>query len=291
MVRAVLLNDTTAWHAGSRAATLELRELLERAGHEIVGTIETQEKPLEAKTRELLHREAPDLVVLHGEGTIHHDAATAVTFLEIASEWKTRGAAVFLVNAVWDGMSARLARLARRFDRVFVREPSSAKILEAEGVEVTGVRLDLSANQAPELEEGLALRPELQGGGYGEGVCGTPLPWQPFTGRPVSLRGKTWGGVVRAIRTCSIYVTGEHHGVIAAALAGVPWAAMEPNTHKLSGLLAWGYGSEIPIARDGRELAAAVDWALTPHGRRVQDRFGDWLREKAPRLSADELEI
>lgn len=290
-MRTVVLNDTSDWHAGSAAASGELLELLEQAGHQVVGKLETHTPRLYQTGRDLLERLAPGLIVVHGEGTMNHDSETATTLLSLAAQWKATGSAVFLVNALWQGMAGRWARLVGGFDRVFARDPQSARLLEAEGVEVRGVRVDLSVNYAENLEEGLGMLPEREGWAYGDGVTGRRLPWIPPGARRVSLRELSWMAAIRALRTRSIYFTGEHHGAIAAALAGIPFAAMDPATHKLRALFDWAGTTGIPLARDAGELEAAARWAFTPDGRREQDRFAAWLRLEAPRLSSDELEI
>jgi hypothetical protein len=290
-VRTVVLNDTSDWHAGSAAATGELLELLEQAGHQIVGKLETHQPHLYQSGKDLLERLAPGLIVVHGEGTMNHNAETATILLGLAAQWKATGAAVFLVNALWQGMAGKWARLVGGFDRVFTRDPESARLLEAEGVEVLGVRVDLSVNVAENLEEGLGMLPERFVWTYGDCVTGRPLPWIPPGARPVSLRKLGWMAAIRAIRMSEIYFTGEHHGAIAAALAGVPFAAMEPGTHKLRELFKWAGTPGIPLARHAGELEEAARWAFTPDGRREQDRFAAWLRLEAPRLSSDELEI
>lgn len=290
-MRTVVLNDTSAWHSGSAAATAALFEILEGDGHEVVGKIATKTPNLAVFGRELLESRAPGLVVIHGEGTMNRDSPVGTTFLELATLAKVRGAVVFLVNALWAGMSPKWATLVRNFDRVFVRDPESQGALEAEGVTVAGVRVDLSVNlMEPELEEGLALMPERKGTSAGDGVTGRPLPWFPDGARRVSLRDLEWRDAIRAIRTTALYVTGEHHGAIAAGLAGVPFAAMEQETHKLRALYAWAH-VEIPLPKNAKELEDAAEWAWTPRGRREQDRFARWLRLYAPRLSSTDIEV
>lgn len=290
-MRTVLLNDTSAWHSGSAAATAALLELLEQADHEVVGKIATKTPNLASFGAELLERREPDLVVLHGEGTMNRDSPVGTTFLELANLAKGRGAMVFLVNALWASMTPKWAHLVRNFDRVFVRDLESMSALEVQGVKVDGVRVDLSVNQMePELEDGLALMPERKGTSAGDGVTGRPLPWFPDGARRVSLRDLEWLDAIRAIRTTGLYVTGEHHGAIAAGLAGVPFAAMEQETHKLRALFALAH-VKIPLARNALDLEAAAEWAWTPRGRREQDRFASWLRLYSPRLTDDELRV
>ena len=300
-MRAVVLNETSDWHSGSAAATRALKNLLEDAGHHTVGVVGTFAQSLEAACFETLDMAQAELVVIHGEGTFTHSAPRAQAFLNAAMAWKRdSGAQVWLVNTVWQRNGPELAELARYCDRVFAREPDSAAELVRDGVPVDGVFLDLSVLEAGPACE---LRPEVRPGsvGFGEGVCGTPLPWTPEGAVRISLRGDrvagtlahylpaTWASAIYRIRQVELYLTGEHHGVLAAAIAETPWASLAPNTWKLASLLRWA-DVTVPLATTPAELEQLARWAWTPDGRRQQERFARWIAEDAPRMTPGVLE-
>jgi hypothetical protein len=56
----------------------------------------------------------------------------------------------------------------------------------------------------------------------------------PFMSRDTA---DAWARIPATIRNARAVVTGRHHGVYAAALAGVPFVALSSNTHKVEGFI------------------------------------------------------
>jgi hypothetical protein len=62
--------------------------------------------------------------------------------------------------------------------------------------------------------------------------------------------------IVANLRTAKLYITGQHHGVYAAGLAGIPFIAVPSNSHKIEGLIDW-CGLPLPLCRTPAEI---LDW-------------------------------
>src|SRR5690606_24496364 len=51
------------------------------------------------------------------------------------------------------------------------------------------------------------------------------------------MRHTSWSRFVATLKTASILITGRQHAVYAACVAGIPFAAVESNTHKITGIV------------------------------------------------------
>jgi polysaccharide pyruvyl transferase WcaK-like protein len=93
------------------------------------------------------------LVLVNGEGTIHHDRPAARTLLEVGAHARRQGIPAALINCGWESNSAELTDLLSDFALVAVRDSASAHELRRSGVECTIVP-DLSLYlDAPLLAE------------------------------------------------------------------------------------------------------------------------------------------
>jgi hypothetical protein len=132
---AVLANDVgVAAHHGSKLVTARFVEELGSRGFSVV-TIPAGQKWTEHK--DVLDRAS--VVVLNGEGTLHHSAPAAAELLGLAPYCQARSIPVFLANSIWQNNSVFLAQQARSFWGCFVRESASAEQLGAQRVPATVV--------------------------------------------------------------------------------------------------------------------------------------------------------
>ncbi len=113
MARVCILNWTAEYHAGCAAVCESLERLLE--GHEIVDRVATSESGGRLGDA--------DLVVLNGEGTLHHDRPHAEKFLGLLGRAQMHGIKTAIVNATWDAMSPNWLKVVQRCDFVSAREP------------------------------------------------------------------------------------------------------------------------------------------------------------------------
>lgn len=70
-----------------------------------------------------------------------------------------------------------------------------------------------------------------------------------------------WPHAVTDLRTARLIVTGRHHGVCLAALAGVPFVALPSNTWKVEGLLELLPGGQ-QLCRSADDLPVACEAAV-----------------------------
>jgi len=286
-VKILLGNDTgTAPHLGCQAVSDGHARLLGRAGHEVVhrlfrGGLIGHEVGDDCQILGSLERDeqvagmldAVEAVVVNGEGTLHHGAGRCwLALLEIAQR---RRKVTVLVNSVFQQMQGFEATLTR-LDDFTVREGRS--LVEAR-----------SRGARPRLVPDSYLAARFSAGG------------QPFTGVVVTdwhrqrhdsglilqqyLVNQTatfvplvtpdaerlWAALPFRLAGAECLLTGRHHGVCAAIVAGTPFVALGSNTHKVEALLE---DLDLPFLAVGsfEDLLRMQNWALDH-----RDRFGTLL--------------
>lgn len=290
MSKVYIANDTSRYHGGSAAVIKSLRSKLEAAGHEVIGTTLRPQVPEEGKIRQC------DVMIVNGEGAMAQEATSwhvgrAAGLLKGLAYAKQLGKKVYLINSVWFHMQPGWTSILRSLDGLWVREISSQnEMLQGQGVKPeVYVDLSYSCPLDSSAEYTDFAGHEVVGTFYRRNMpfWGTFDHTHPmFTGMPrISLGGQAekkdevtdWSFLVRSLRTASLYVTGQHHGVYAACKARIPFVIFKVNTHKLSGLFAWA-GVAIPIAQNRRQLVKALAWARK--NRAVYERLFDWMEEQ-----------
>lgn len=262
----ILINDTARLGAGFHLGTLYAchsirRHLTDR------GLFEAGWANDLAGFRPLIDelRTIPELLVLNGEGTLHHRASRACELLEICKVAKNLGMKVAVINTVWEANDDSMAEILRTVDAVHVRDTRSLAALPS----------DLPAQVTPDAS--IPIFMELTRSGdflapvYPIGVmdnvvpkatdvllrfaeAGT-LPFFAMPGGNLSVtRQNTSGQAVPVwprllqitdLLSASAWVTGRFHGLIGALCAGRPVCAVRSNTAKIEGLLGdFGLASE-----------------------------------------------
>jgi hypothetical protein len=241
------LGDHSAFHSGSAAVWSVLCDRIERCGHERVEGDEF------------------DLLLVNGEGTMHHGGRqfhAKMTALREALEGGRRG---MLVNSVWQQNPRDFDDVLPRLDAIVLRDDLSRRdLLERHGVHAT-TAIDLSFFR--DVGEGPGSRD------FAGRIAVTDLfsreleSFVAFSRGPlasadyVDLAAMDWDDLVRSLRSAKVLVTGRHHGVYAAAKARTPFVAFEGNTHKIAGLLRMA-GVEIPLETSARQIERKIDRAL-----------------------------
>jgi len=273
MTTVYVLNDTSAHdHAGCRAVMQSLYARL--AGAEIVGRHFVGQRLDDPGFRDA------DLVVCNGEGTLHHGKRQAVYLMECLRAALRQGRRAILVNAVWQEMGG-WGRVLGKLDRLYLREPMSThQALDDIGPYVHG-----PVECCPDLCLDVALPPTRLGPYAGQevlggvGASGMRRSWPGLEGRipnAVSLRGQSLQSAVDELAGAALYVTGQHHGVYAAAIAGVPFRCCRSNSWKIEALLNW-YDPEYEWPADEAWCQRPTDWYAG---------FSEWLLAlpRMPRL-------
>jgi hypothetical protein len=249
MTRIALFNDTGRYpHVGCRGVSSGHDRMLHRLGISVVyrsfhgewqDFTSLRESPLAD------HLDGVDAVVVNGEGTIHHQGGRHL--LAILREAQAIGLQTFLVNAVFQDAEQDLGVLNSLTDFTVRDAASSAyltrlgvkhrvvldSILEADFVDraFTDLRGKIAVTDwhtSRDGDVGAALRRFMDD-------LGDDAVFYPLEGEG---RADRWQHAVADFRTASLVVTGRHHGVCLAGLAGVPLVAMGSYTWKIEGMLA-----------------------------------------------------
>jgi len=229
------------------------------AGIEITATLRL-DKTFDERFREEVRR--CDVVIINGEGTMHHDAVGALVITHAGVMAARLGVPVALINTVWQD-NIQAIDLLSSCQWISTRESISRDAIVGAGffarvvpdLTLSSDPASLYANVEPlggvvvmddvRLEVSLMLAQYAKARG---------LPFFPMGGRP-SLRTVTglvkWArlglasrcttqfhmGQVETIKRASLVVTGRFHGVCLAILAKRPFIAFASNTYKIEGLL------------------------------------------------------
>ncbi len=264
----LLLNDTRriddGLHLGCNAVTGFLEAFLAHAGFACAGRANTGEE-----CRPLL--ESPDLgrvglVVLNGEGSLHHDSPRLLELLTFCREMRARGIPSVLVNSVWFENTDRLGKALDAFALVAVRESRSLAAIRRWRADARLVPdLSLAAYSLQGLLPAAAPPPPASRAawtvidhvdaalartlhGFAE-AHGFPFHLMGRlhvdalvreAGAPFEAAGRAWPRILRSVdelKHADAVLTGRFHGLTAALAAGVPFVALPSNTPKVEGLL------------------------------------------------------
>jgi hypothetical protein len=276
-VKVLLANDTgRVPHLGCKAVSNAHARLLGRYGHEVahrrfleptpateVNTDDAQVRLLEADEHLTACIDDVDAVIVNGEGTLHHGAGRHL--LALLALAQRRHKATLLVNAVFQdttGFDETLLNL----DDFTVRDAWSLHHATARG---------FAARMVPDsyFAAGFSGQPFPLAGDvvtdwhWQRGDVGAALEryaqdrstaFLPFV---TPSADALWPGVPGNLATARVVLTGRHHGVCAAILAGRPFVAMPSNSFKIEGLLL-ALGLTNLLATDYDSLLRARDWAV-----------------------------
>jgi hypothetical protein len=281
MARVLILNDSAWWHCGSAAVTAELRSWF--SGHDVT-TIPTPKPGTDFGT---ITESAKgfDLVVLNGEGTLHHDSPVALAWLGVIRAVAGMGIPTAVVNASWYEMRRPEALEALRAARlVSVREIRSARHLAGRDLDVY-LHPDLStAYLVPRISP--TLRKPLSTyrlGRYWQGRRGgtvsaagmefpSYLSHDPTSPAEVPRSSDPRAFVDFAAGLASgdaVLYTGEFHAYCAAVAVAAPVVAFPGNTPKIEGM-AEMLGVPLPWIADGDQATAVgVADAIAGQARRA----------------------
>jgi polysaccharide pyruvyl transferase WcaK-like protein len=165
MVEAVLLNDTRIdLHHGCTTVIETIDTLAARSGIKVIA-----KSPAHSNWRadpEITSAiDRADLVIVNGEGTIHHDRPAGIKLLEVGEYAKSKNTKAALINSTWQANCADSLRALDNFDIVTVRESASQGELAGHGVEARRIP-DLALYHEPPVS------PERKGVGYCDSVQG-----------------------------------------------------------------------------------------------------------------------
>lgn len=255
-IKIYLLNDTSrSRHAGCKAVMRSLRAELDEFA-DVIATHTVGSSTIEAAAFATC-----DAVVVNGEGSIHHDSPRANFLMMMLGAAQAAGKRTALVNALYQQERMPAPDVLAQLDFMSVREVRSAACARRHGGR-PWVLLDSAADRR-QLRPARPLRTVA---GVVKGATHPNAPsatWLDGLSAPrVDLSVGTIDEIVETLRQADVYVTGQHHGVYAAALAGIPFVALVSNSHKVEGLIEWS-GLPIPVVDDATKLPEAIDFALS----------------------------
>jgi Polysaccharide pyruvyl transferase len=147
-MKAVLINTTfQLGHHGCTLVDRQLDALTTEAGLDICAKL-----PLYADWQKLAPAEF-DLVLVNGEGALHHDSKAARRLAEVPRWAQERGRPAFLINSVYEANSPEVAQGVGRYRTVFARDELSRRALIEAGIAATAVP-DLTLTWEPVVARG-----------------------------------------------------------------------------------------------------------------------------------------
>ncbi len=289
-MNALILNDTrNGQHLGCIIVMQQLAALARQTGIEPVAMLRLG-RNFQDQVGQGLAR--CDVVIINGEGTMHHDAAGAMAIVRAGQLAASRGVPIALVNTVWQDnlLANQLLPLCRW---IHARESLSQAAITQLGFRASVVPdLTLTADPeqlfpAPQAPQGVVVMDDVRlelSLALARYARGRHLPFHPMGARGSLRTRKGWSKMLRmglasgwapqfhagqlaAIQRASVVVTGRFHGICLAILAKRPFVAFASNTHKIEGLLrdaALGPGGRLfndPPA-DPAQRDAYIDDAL-----------------------------
>jgi len=182
-----------------------------------------------------------DLLIVNGEGSMHHDSNGMIKKLRIIENAISNNKRVFLVNTVWQQNSQKYADILHGCEKIFTREVLSQRTLASQGIK-SDVCIDLSYfdvidERAPAINfEGAVVFTDFYSKEFNTFVWVNSKEIQKYPS--IKMDTLSWSSMVNSLKTASCLVTGRHHAIYAACKARCPFIAMPGNTHKIEGLIA-----------------------------------------------------
>lgn len=236
-MRICLINDTTSCHAGSRKVMDNIRSYL--TAHEITSTIPV------VTVGGIDHRfiDECDVVVVNAEGSIHHNAPWGLTILKALKYAQSIGKRTFLLNALYEKMDRRFDDIIAGCDVVIARELYSYNNLK-----VLNPNTELFPDFCVLNSEIVTSIEGVVGGIYKTKTHHSAIYkdcFQRLNVDTLSIGGKyTFDQYVSSYANIDLLLTGQHHAVYAAMMAGTPFIPTFSNSHKIESFLDW---MDIPV--------------------------------------------
>lgn len=261
-MRVLLLGNHSSYHCGSDAVWRTIRrQIAQRA--EIVDSWDDC-----------------DIVVMNGEGTMHHGSVGFHTKMRLLVRAQAQGYRTYLVNTVWQENPSEYDDVIARLDGLITRGEASCRDLMANHCAPASAALDLSYYE-PIDESAPAF--DWSGKTVITDIWSQELDFAWLSASfakdwiKVDLQQLSWSSLVRSLRTADILVTGRHHAMYAAARARLPFVPVRGNSHKFLDLFA-ETKAPIPICRKYDEIPLVRSFAL--RSKHLYERLFDAMEMK-----------
>lgn len=232
-------------------------------------------------------KKPPTIVVLNGEGTLHHNSSRGLELLRIAIQLKSRGSKVALINSVWEHNGNEYEDLAAEFDHVYLRESLSQAQMKSRIAEVCPdlvfsysyeelldmirfyplqrVWKSLSNRKSPMVSDCVRTDSNEMLGEFASRYSGHMYYMgSQADHEKISQKFRLSVSNLKLqdlLTPCDVFVTGRFHAVCLAIIFKKRIVALSSNTHKIQGTIKdLGYDSLIPVLAPGEHrLAKLVD--------------------------------
>ncbi|WP_112320665.1 polysaccharide pyruvyl transferase family protein [Oceanibium sediminis] len=290
---AVLMNDTRPnnHHGCSRVMDV-ITEKLAARGIAVIGSAPVG-KPWDNNENFLEALRRADVVVINGEGTMHHGARKGAQMLQVVEHPDRGNTPVFLINTLYQdnppfwrrylramaGVSARDSRSAAEMSAVSGREVGFCHDLSLCGSDLTGDErrsgVLVGESVLREVSSGLAQLAENALGDRRIAIKWVEHPparrlrlgarqmledaglGRFFYTQPMLRRVPTVAEYAHELRRAELHVTGRFHGVCLSIATGTPFLAVRSNSWKIEALLEdTGLGTDRLVDLDALPRAA-----------------------------------
>lgn len=231
MAKVLLLNNTENYHSGCRAVIDFYRRQFRN--HDLI------------LSSPVTNFDEFDVVIVNGEGTMHHNAESAAQLLDQLVSAKKAGCRTMLTNTVWQDNDTLLDRLVS-IDYISVREVKSQQELQCKLDRAVELCIDYSYfSYVPSRR----TRHYKLTAGNRMNYPNTKPKRPKITGIGEDSRAdifcQTWTDLIDTLTQSQLFVTGRHHELYAACVARCPVVVLEGNSHKNSGVMQTA-GVQIP---------------------------------------------
>ena len=215
MSKIVLVNDTSLFntHFGCQLVGQTIREQCARVGLKIIASL-----PLDFDAR--LAKpwlERADLVVINGEGSVHHRRNTHL--LDLASDYPAA-----FINCVFQENGEQPS--LKQFQYISARESFSATEI---------IRQGAACDVVPDLIFASTLLGSIVAPGPNLPLGITDNVTNPLSG--FSPKSDLVYDTLIKLKRCKKVCAGRFHAAIAAAVMGIPFSTWESNTWKTQGMM------------------------------------------------------
>ena len=292
-----------------------LRQGLESRGFDVAASVPVNRDWSKHRAFAAALDQGIDVVVINGEGTIHHSNERALALSSAVTALKSRGFPVAVVNAGLFENDLSVYRDLREADLVYARDRESRDEAASYGV-LAKLSADLSFLSPPVgrgrpwfsgcVTDSMAPKPTEALARLGEARGWPQFPISPKIVEP--LRSKivydirylrhaplaVWPTAARykaLLANHALVVSGRYHGTCMCLAVGVPVLSMSSSTRKIEALMADVFGDERRMISAGDAPGIgdpkAYDWtaeertALANYARTARGSLNEMLDEVA----------
>jgi len=134
-MKSVLINDTRIdHHHGCERVVSAIYFLAKKYGFPIGRSFPSHSSLVDSSDFTAALSES-DVLVINGEGTLHHDRPAGLELLKAAHQARKAGKYVLLLNAGWEANTSEYGQYLKSFDKIVARDQASASEIRSFGVE------------------------------------------------------------------------------------------------------------------------------------------------------------